>query len=151
MNDKLVLKAGDNRPSLKGTDLIQQIYKSERCQFMGMDFVFNIIGSSHYIFCEEADFHEILACVEMEENDTREIKLEHGEMSLYYNSGPIFDTTTLVKSVPIERFSKDDMDIKYKFGENAYTGIEIFEDYYHTYHTYPEKDLAIYSITKFSL
>jgi len=140
----------DEKPQLESTSIEDSIYSKTEEEFIGHDFVFNIIGSSHYIYCSDIPYYEISSCKPVKASSVYSIKINTNiDLQFTFESRDI-KTETTVKSYSLDRFVKSkDYDLKYKFGEDAYTTIDLREQSYITWHTYPEFDLALFTETDF--
>lgn len=150
MHSKLYLYHFDSRPDISELN----VKKKQVKHINGCKFIFRIIGSSHYIECEKLGVYELLSCKATDKESTAVVELladtEEVEVS-DVESKNITLTTELIGEPLSEFDSSDTYDMKYKFGENAYTtityGVRGGNIWYETYHTYPEFDLAFYSQT----
>lgn len=118
----------------------------------GYEFTFRIIGSSHYIDCEELGVYELLSCKETDKESTAVVELstETHQCEVVDCDSNDVTVTTELSGESLDAFDvTDEHDLLYKFGEDAYTTItwEKMNNkvQYETYHTYPEFDVAFYS------
>ena len=132
----------------------------ERRDFFDQDFVFSVIGSSHYVGCEELGYHELLTCEPLDEADlgaddgsgfwdrngltkTVPLAVGHSERLRHVVDGVGVETEIVGETLQKFR-SPEEFDISYRFEGDAYTTIHLVaNDTYRTYHTYPEYDLAL--------
>lgn len=149
-HDILRFGVNDEKPRLESTSIEDTIYSKTEAEFIGHDFVFNIIGSSHYIYCNDISYHEISSCKPVNASSVYSIKINTNiNLQLTFETRNI-KTQTNVKSYSLDRFVESkDYDLKYKFSEDAYTTIDLREQSYITWHTYPEFDLALFTETDF--
>lgn len=122
--------------------------------FLDREFVFTVIGSSHYVCCEAANYHELLTCKQLDTapptprdgrrlTETVPLTVGHTETVRHTLDGT--GITVEIRGEPLSAFdSSETFDIAYRFDTDAYTTIDILADgTYQTYHTYPEHDLAL--------
>lgn len=149
-HNNLRFGVNENKPTLESTSIQDTIYAKTEKEFIGHNFVFNIIGSSHYIYCESIPYYEISSCKPVEATSVYSINIDTDiDLQFTFESDSV-KTKTTVKSYKLDRFVKDkDYDLKYKFSEDAYTAIELKEESYITWHTYPVFNLALYTETDF--
>lgn len=149
MNTAIYLGHSPNPPVLNGIE----VKDSADLMFLGEPFTFQIIGYSHYIKSEEMGFHEIASCKEPEDDGYERVPLDVGVVEREdFDLGGKLVGETVVEGLHIDEFpSARDFDLRYRFGEDAYTTINIGDTGYETYHTYPEHSLALFSRTEFDL
>lgn len=144
----------DSPPALEDV----RVFDSRTRTFLGAEFTFRIIGSSHYVSAPAYDFYELSACspAPTADQDGTTIPLEPDRPSrrLAFETDAL-RCETVVDHRPLSAFPRDRVeadDLAYTFGGNpdAVTTIEIGEDGYETVHTYPEFDLALYTRTDFT-
>lgn len=152
--DTLQFVHADSPPALDGV----RVFDSRTRSFLGTEFTFRIIGSSHYVSAPAYGFYELSACdpAPAPDRDGTAIPLEPDRPSRRL----VFETDalrceTVVDHRPLSAFPRDrlgEFDLAYTFGgdPDAVTTIEIGEDGYETVHTYPEFDLALYTQTVFT-
>jgi hypothetical protein len=120
----------------------------ERRSFFNGEFSFTVIGDSHYVGCEATGYHELLTCKPLDrENEalTKRIPLTVGHAETLQHNLDGTGVRTEIRGDPLSAFDAPEAsDIAYRFGTDAYTTIDVVaEDRYVTYHTYPERDLAL--------
>ncbi|WP_049924291.1 DUF2617 family protein [Halopiger djelfimassiliensis] len=158
MNSQTLRFVHDDRPP--ATDGVR-VFDSLTRPFLGTEFTFRIIGSSHYISAPAYDFYELSACGPVPGGgcEVTAIPLDPAQPSRRLG----FETDTLgcetvvdhrpLSAFPTDRLRSrpDSFDLAYAFDGNpeAVTTIEIGDDGYETYHTYPEFDLALYTRSEF--
>lgn len=126
------------------------IYESIETGFLGHDFVFNIIGSSHYINCPALNYHETSSCDTMRNGEIHSYRLTKSIDAHFTFKNNNVEVRVHVDSRPLETFPDGkDFDVFYEFEENAITSLQINQESYETYHTYPEYDLNLYTQTEF--
>jgi hypothetical protein len=155
-----------------------RVFDSLTRHFLGAEFTFRVVGSSHYISAPAYDFHELSSCEPVPGEDVATIRLDAvsasespaaddagqtgsesltadeadtGESTrrLTYETGAL-QCETLVERRPLAAFPSDaSFDLAYWFDDDAVTTIDLGSDGYETYHTYPEVDLALYTRTVF--
>lgn len=119
--------------------------------FVGEPFTFDVIGSSHYIHSETCGFYELCSCNPMEDDEFHVCILDldeetSRELAFRTDSGLECRTTVDVHSLR-ETSSEESVDLYYEFSEGAYTAIQIGDDWYDTYHTYPEYEMVVQTRT----
>ncbi|SEQ85149.1 DUF2617 family protein [Natrinema salaciae] len=139
-----------------------RVFDSFTRRFLGTAFTFRIIGSSHYVSAPEYDFYELSTCdpAPTVVRDGTGIPLESDRppRRLVFETDALRCVTTVehrpLSAFPHDRFRSGSpgFDLAYAFDGNpdAVTTIEIAEDGYETYHTYPEFDLALYTRSAFT-
>lgn len=149
-HNSLRFGVNQEKPSLESTSIEDTIYAQTEKEFIGHEFVFNIIGSSHYIYCEDIPYYEISSCKPVDASSVYSIRLNTNiNLEFKFTSDDI-QTEIKVKSHELNAFDTDKTyDLQYKFAENAYTTINLNENSYTTWHTYPEFDLALFTETLF--
>lgn len=142
------------RPVLTAHDIKHR----ETRQFFDREFLFTVIGDSHYVGCEGAGYHELLTCKPLERTDptqgsafrdreglTKTVPLTVGHQETLQHVLNGTGVRTELRGEPLSAFGPpESFDIAYRFGADAYTTIDIVaDDTYRTYHTHPEHDLAL--------
>ncbi|WP_226482364.1 DUF2617 family protein [Natrinema amylolyticum] len=148
----------DRPPATDGV----RVFDSLTRPFLGTEFTFRIIGSSHYVSAPEYGFHELSTCdpAPVASREGTAIPLETGRPSrrLAFETDAL-RCVTRIEHRPLSAFPRDrylsrpgSFDLAYAFDgdPDAVTTIEIDADGYETYHTYPEFDLALYTRTVFA-
>lgn len=140
----------NEEPEIQSTTIEDTIYSNIKKEFLGHEFVFNIIGSSHYIYCDNISYYEISSCEPVDASSIYTVQIDRDiDLEFSFESESV-DTNTEVKSYDLDKFVKNkEYDLKYKFCEDAYTTINIENQSYTTWHTYPEFDLALFTRTNF--
>jgi hypothetical protein len=135
-----------------------------------------VIGSSHCLSLPDRDFHELCSCRPLPElgvettagdaaapdggvpaatdaatvpaGSVRRIPLSPGvERTVTTDTGDLRAATT-VEGLALDAFPREHaFDVRYRFGPEAVTAIDLDDDRFETYHTYPEFDLALRSET----
>ncbi|WP_247003642.1 DUF2617 family protein [Halosolutus gelatinilyticus] len=140
-----------------------RVFESLTRPFLGAAFTFRIIGSSHYVSAPAYGFYELAACDPANPGDRTGT-----ELPLDPNRPPrrlafetdAFRCQTVVEHRPLSAFPHDrfrtdlgSFDLAHAFDGDpeAVTTIELDEDGYETYHTYPEYDLALYTRSAFTV
>lgn len=119
-------------------------------QLLGAQFRFRVIGSSHFITCEALDYAELISC-NQPRTGGQVIPLQTGKTQELRVSNGAIEATTTVECQPLSNFDKNrTYDLQYRFAQDAFTTIDVEDDRYVTYHTYPEFDLAVYTETTLS-
>jgi hypothetical protein len=156
-----------------------RVFDSLTRRFLGAEFTFRVVGSSHYVSAPAYDFHELSSCEPVPGEDVATIRLDVAQVSTESPAADGSDTTatrksagadgtpvaptcrlthetdalrceTLVERRPLAAFPADgSFDLAYWFDDDAVTTIDLRPDGYETYHTYPEFDLALYTRTVF--
>jgi hypothetical protein len=133
-----------------------------------------VIGSSHCLSLPDRAFHELCSCRPLPElgveprddaapdggvpaatdaatvpaGRVRRVPLSPGvERTVTTDTGDLRAATT-VEGLALDAFPCDrTFDVRYRFGPDAVTAIDLDGDRFETYHTYPEFDLALRSET----
>ncbi|MFB6152429.1 MAG: hypothetical protein ABEJ40_11550 [Haloarculaceae archaeon] len=156
-----------------------RVFDSLTRSFLGAEFTFRVVGSSHYVSAPAYDFHELSSCEPVRGDDVATIRLDGDRTSpssppsspspsrsrspeeasdasapparrLSYEADAV-RCETVVERRPLAAFPDDaSFDLSYRFGEDAVTTVDVGTDGYETYHTYPEFDLALYTRTVFT-
>jgi len=142
-----------------------RVFDSLTRRFLGTEFTFRVVGSSHYVSAPAYDFHELSSCEPVPGEGVATIHLDAGQVSAESSesdgtpAAPTRHLThetdalrceTFVERRPLAAFPADaSFDLAYWFDDAAVTTIDLRPDGYETYHTYPEFDLALYTRTVF--
>lgn len=150
-----------SEPNLEAFD-VKRVVPSE---LLGEPAALTIIGESHYVGVPALDYHEVCSCRPLESgvsavDSTAETPLELGVEQAFSFENDHLRVETAVEVRPIEDFpAPENADAAFRFGPDAWTtidlgvsaGAESVESTrtasYETYHTYPEYDLAVYTLT----
>jgi hypothetical protein len=151
-----------------------RVFDSLTREWLGAEFTFRVVGSSHYVSAPAFDFHELSTCDPVDADGATTLRLDGPTVAGATDERPAggdspatdrVDTdavrrlhyatdgltcATLVERRPLAAFpAADEFDLSYRFGEGAYTTVEIGAGGFETYHTYPEFDLALFTRTTF--
>jgi hypothetical protein len=143
-----------------------RVFDSLTRRFLGAEFTFRVVGSSHYVSAPAYDFHELSSCEPVPGEDVATIRLDAGQVTSESLTADEADReesarrlthetdalrcVTLVERRPLAAFPAEaSFDLAYWFDDDAVTTIDLRPDGYETYHTYPEFDLALYTRTVF--
>jgi hypothetical protein len=140
-----------------------RVFDSLTREFLGAEFTFRVVGSSHYVSAPAYDFYELSTCDPVDADGATTLRLDgptvaapgpdrsaDGGRRLTYAADGL-RCATLVERRPLAAFPADEgFDLAYRFAEDAYTTVDIGADGYETYHTYPEFDLALFTRTTFA-
>ncbi|WP_415379901.1 hypothetical protein [Halosimplex sp. TS25] len=143
-----------------------RVFDSLTRRFLGTEFTFRVIGSSHYVSAPAYDFHELSSCEPVDCDGTTTLRLdgattadERADAASAADTGPRrrieyatdgLACATVVERRPLAAFPAEaTFDLVYWFGDDAVTTVDVRADGYETYHTYPEFDLALYTRTVF--
>ena len=142
-----------------------RVFDSLTRRFLGAEFTFRVVGSSHYVSAPAYDFHELSSCEPVPGEDVATVRLDAGQVSAKPSESdgtPAGSTRcishetdalrceTVVERRPLAAFPSDaSFDLSYWFDNDAVTTIDLRPDGYETYPTYPEFDLALYTRTAF--
>ncbi|MFC6976854.1 hypothetical protein ACFQL1_22530 [Halomicroarcula sp. GCM10025709] len=119
--------------------------------FLGTEFRFRVIGSSHYVSAPEYDFYELSSCDPVESTGATIPLKDGGERRRLDHETDGIRCETVLEHRPLASFpAGESFDLSYWFGQDAVTAIALDKDGYETYHTYPEYDLTLYSRTRFT-
>lgn len=139
-----------------------RVFDSQTRPFLGAEFTFRIVGSSHYISAPAYEFYELSACdpAPTAGYEWTSIPLDPDRSSrrLGFETDALRCETVVdhrpLSAFPHDRFQTrpESFDLAYAFDGDpeAVTTIELGSDGYETYHTYPEFDLAIVTRTVFT-
>lgn len=133
------------------TDDDIRVFDSAEITLDGKTYTAEIIGYSHRLYSNDDEFCEVLSSEPIGDDvwmgnitDTysTEVKTNCGNMTV----------RTEVRVTQLDEFSpSDEYLLCYKFAEDAYTSIKkISHTAYKTYHTYPEYDCCIITVTEIS-
>lgn len=149
-HDTLRFSFTEEKPELHDTTIQNTIYTSKTVEFFGQTFVFNIIGSSHYIYCKDIPYYEISSCKSVNASNVHSIELTKDFSLQFTFESPKIQAETQLKTYDLSEFdTTKTYDLIYKFAEDAYTAIDIRDTSYVTWHTYPEFNLALFTETNF--
>lgn len=129
------------------------VMDESQMKFKGETGWFVIIGSSHYIELPEYNFSELFSYdPQLHPETAREVPLEKGFVDnrecIHTTDSEEYVVSTHIEVQPLSDFPESSsFDLSYKFDPHAYTTIELSQDSYETYHTYPEYDIAVYTQT----
>jgi len=154
-----------------------RVFDSLTRRFLGTEFTFRVVGSSHYVSAPAYDFYELSSCEPVASEDVTPIRLDTAQVSTDSSAvderatargaseaagAPAASTRrlthetdslrceTIVERRPLAAFPEDaSFDLVYWFDDEAVTTVDLRPDGYETYHTYPEFDLALYTRTVF--
>ncbi|WP_436911401.1 hypothetical protein [Halosimplex marinum] len=141
-----------------------RVFDSLTREWLGAEFTFRVVGSSHYVSAPAYGFHELSTCDPVDADGATTLRLDGPTVHGSGGSDPAADEgrrrltytadglrcATLVERRPLAAFPAEAaFDLSYRFGEDAYTTVEVGADGYETYHTYPEFDLALFTRTTF--
>ncbi|PCR92278.1 DUF2617 family protein [Natrinema ejinorense] len=139
-----------------------RVFDSLTRRFLGTEFTFRIIGSSHYVSAPEYGFYELSTCESVSTADrgatTVPLEPDRSSRRLTFENDAI-QCVTEIEHRPLSAFPRTryrsrprSFDLAYAFDgpPEAVTTIEIDANGYETYHTYPEYDLALYTRTVFA-
>jgi hypothetical protein len=129
-----------------------RVFDTLNTTFVGEPFTFDVIGSSHYIHSKTCEFYELCSCNRMEDDEFRVCTLNldeetSRELAFYTDSGLECRTAVDVRSLR-ETPGEESVDLYYEFSAGAYTAIQIGDDWYDTYHTYPEHEVVVETRTR---
>jgi hypothetical protein len=129
------------------------IKHQETGEIAGYNAIFTVIGSSHCITVPELSYCEIASCEPIETEPAERLPLILGMARTVRYDSEHLTAHTKAEVRPLSAFpDPDTFDISYQFGPCAYTTIHQPEsDTYETYHTYPERDIALYTRTQLTL
>lgn len=154
----------DRPPATEGI----RVFDSLTRRFLGAEFTFRIVGSSHYVSAPAYAFYELSACgigggddpvsTAAQEETAIPLAPDRPSRRLTFETDAVRCETTVehrpLSAFPHERFRSRPrtFDLAYAFDGDpeAVTTIELGDDGYETFHTYPEFDLALYTRTVFT-
>jgi hypothetical protein len=136
-----------------------RVMKKEEFDFLGEKFIFIIIGSSHFIYCEKLKFFEVFSSKEFKGRKKEEFDLKNGskqKQKIIYENKFLKTKTKIRINIKEKEKKKKDYkegryDLFYEFKNGAITGIKIKKKSFKTIHTYPEHRKHVYSKTRFFL
>jgi hypothetical protein len=139
----LYFEVGTKTPTLSEL----QVFAESSEVINGYEFTFRIIGSSHYI-SGPRNYTEVAACKQITDNNGHEFSMNDPINSTIHAGAETLDARTKIESHSLSEFDSDrEYTLSYKFGKDAYTAIEITENGYTTYHTYPEFETLLWTHT----
>jgi hypothetical protein len=109
-----------------------------------------VVGQSHVVTAPALDYHEICSCASLAET-ARTISLDPGTAGevRVARDGVVAETRLRVE--PLSAFpGPEGTTISYRFAPEAWTTATVAGDGtgYETYHTYPERDVAVFTETR---
>lgn len=145
---------------------------------LGATATVRVIGSSHCLSLPAYDFHELCSCRPLPDvgvtvreapadapgdgppepdgttvrvGRVRRVPLSPGvEREVATTTGGVRARTELV-GLRLDAFPEDrEFDVHYQFAPDAVTAVDVEDDRFETFHTYPEFDLAVRSVTTLS-
>lgn len=143
MHQQLHLAYFDSQPDIAAFD-VKDVFNRE---FFGVDFVFRVIGDSHYIEAPEIEYYELFSCKPIQDEAAVTVDLTVGERERVVHTNDSVSVKTNIIGKPLTAFDKNNVfDVKYRFETDAFTTIKcVSENTYNTYHTYPEYNLALHT------
>lgn len=142
--------------SARPPDADLRVFDSLTREFLGTEFTFRVIGSSHSVSAPALDFHELSSCEAVDVDGATTIRLDAPPSDGVATRRLVHETEalrceTVVERQPLAAFpGVDAADLAYEFEAEAVTTIDVGTDAYETYHTYPEFDLALFTRTVFT-
>jgi len=139
-----------------------RVFDSLSREFLGTEFTFRVVGSSHYVSAPAYDFYELSSCKPVASEPAATVRLDGGRkgvptgddgaapaLEFDYEHGRL-RCRTRVERRPLSAFPDGaSFALSYRFEEDAFTTVDVGEEGYETYHTYPEYGLALYTRTVF--
>lgn len=132
------------------------VYDSLTRQFLGTEFTFRVVGSSHYVTAPAYNFYELSSCEPVPAATRVELDPSLGRRTLTFETDGLRCETVLDRR-PLAAFFDENsgdltdssFDLSHEFAEDAVTTVDVCENCFETYHTYPEFDLTLFSRTTF--
>ena len=131
-------------PSMDAFD----VKKIEPGALLGAPAAFTVVGESHVVAAPALGFHELCSCrrlpevafsVPLDRGLRREFEVEVGRVRVETEA-----SVTELDDFP----GAEGADVAFRFDPAAWTTIDVDDDGYETYHTYPEYGLAVYTATR---
>lgn len=135
-----------DRPPLDDLD----VKASVGTRLLGEPATVHVIGSSHYVAAPAHGFHEVCSCrgVDAGGAATYDVSLSRAASRTLAFGTDRLRAEVAVEGRGLSAFPADrDFDVRYRFGPDAHTAIDVRRDGYETYHTYPEHGLTLYTET----
>jgi hypothetical protein len=111
-----------------------------------------VVGQSHVVTAPALGYHEVCSCVPRRAEASETVALDRGVTArVDTTDGERAVTATTDLSVhPLSSFpGTDGATVAYRFGPEAWTTVRLAADgRYETYHTYPERDVAVRTETR---
>ncbi|WP_142860066.1 DUF2617 family protein [Salinigranum halophilum] len=111
-----------------------------------------VVGQSHVVTAPALDYHEVCSCLSQPVETSETVALDAGVTAQVETADDRTTRATTDLSVrPLASFpGPDDATIAYRFGPDAWTTVSLAPDAprYETYHTYPERDVAVHTVTR---
>jgi hypothetical protein len=111
-----------------------------------------VVGQSHVVTAPALGYHEVCSCVPQTVEASETVALDQGVTArVDTTDGERAVTATTDLSVhPLSSFpGPGDVTVAYRFGPGAWTTVRLVADRgYETYHTYPERDVAVRTETR---
>jgi len=146
-HQQLYLVLDQTPPQLNNYD-VKSTYKTN---FLNSNFIFNVIGSSHLIHDANNQYCELISCEKPQSHNIREtIPLtKDTEIQNTYTTDSFKEQITVSGKKLTTKPDPQTQDLTYKFEPQGYTMINILSPTaYETFHTYPEFDLTLHSMTE---
>jgi hypothetical protein len=129
-------------PDLDGVE----VYERLAAELFGVQFTFDVIGTSHHVAAPGVDFHEVASCERLPGGTVHEYPLRPGvDETLRFRTDGVACETRVWTEAGAEL--PTDPDVGYVFSEAARTAIRVGDAGYETFHTYPEHGLTVRSET----
>jgi hypothetical protein len=130
-----------------------EVYGRHRERLLGEEFTFEVVGQSHRVAAPAVEFHEVasLAAVCDDGNGTvYTLSLSADLGREFAFAGEAFDARTVLTGGPLTAYPADrSFDLRCEFDSGAETAVAVADRGYETYHTYPQRDVTLYSRTTF--
>ncbi|MFC6961939.1 DUF2617 family protein [Halocatena marina] len=120
-------------------------------EILGRPATLTVIGESHCISIRALGVHELCSCKPLPAETMHCLPLTEALAQSFSAETEHCSVSTTIETHPLDSFPdehKQNADVSYRFGPDAWTTIIVEEDAYETYHTYPECDLTLYTQTR---
>jgi hypothetical protein len=126
------------------------VYDRLERRFLGVPFVFEVIGASHHVYSAVRGFYEVSSCRTVSDCETVPVDLGDPVDREFAFAVDGLECRTRVWTEPLASFdSSRSFDVHYTFEGDAVTAIDVSDRHYDTYHTYPEHDQTVRSRSVF--
>ncbi|AUV80625.1 hypothetical protein C2R22_02255 [Salinigranum rubrum] len=112
-----------------------------------------VVGQSHVVTAPALDYHEVCSCAPQTAAASETVALDPGVAARVDTAGEhsaVVATTDLAVRSLSSFPGPDEATIAHRFGSEAWTTVDLADDgtAYETYHTYPERDVAVQTVTR---
>jgi hypothetical protein len=145
VGEALHFAVGGTRPEVPGMEVFDRL----EATLLGAPVEVSVIGSSHFLAAPELGFYETASCKPVRAPDATTFPLSRGLETTVTVETDAVSGRSVARGEPLSSFPGErSFDLRYDFGPEATTAIDLLEDGLETYHTYPEFDLSLYTETR---